>query len=107
MLALVCAAIVAWSRIYLNYHNPLQVLVGSGAGALSAAAWFGVTEYLRRSEWVERALETWAARQLRMRDLVVEEDLVAPGWERWERKKRDRFTGKRENTSQSSSKKQR
>ena len=94
LITLVCAGIVAWSRIYLNYHNPLQVFAGCGAGLLSAVGWFGVTEYLRRSGWVEWCLETRAARELRIRDLVVEEDLVAPGWERWERKKRDIREGK-------------
>lgn len=97
LVALICAGIVAWSRIYLKYHNPLQVLVGCSAGALSAVSWFGVTEYLRRSGWVDWALDTWAARELRMRDLVVEEDLVAPGWERWERKGRHTKAGKGEN----------
>ena len=96
-LALICAGTVAWSRIYLNYHNPQQVLVGFSAGSLSAAGWFAVTEYLRRSGWVHWGLDTWAARELRMRDLVVEEDLVAPGWDRWERKRRDRRVGKDQN----------
>ncbi|KAG7008088.1 hypothetical protein G7Y79_00007g022130 [Physcia stellaris] len=93
-IALVCAAVVAWSRIYLNYHNPLQVFVGVSAGVVSAVGWFGVTEFLRRKGWVQWGLDTWVARELRMRDLVVEEDLVAPGWERWERKRRDMKGGK-------------
>ena len=92
--ALICAGTVAWSRIYLNYHNPQQVLVGFSAGSLYALGWFAVTDYLRRSGWLDWGLDTWAAKELRMRDLVVEEDLVAPGWDRWERKKRDRRVGK-------------
>ena len=43
---------------------------------------------------MEWGLDTRVARELRMRDLVVEEDLVAPGWERWERKRRDIKGGK-------------
>ena len=96
-LALICAGIVAWSRIYLNYHSPLQVLVGFCAGLLSAVGWYVITEYLRKSGWVDWCLDTWAARELRMRDLVVEEDLVAPGWERWQRKRRDRRVGQGQN----------
>ena len=90
LLALLGAAIVAWSRIYLNYHTPQQVLVGFGAGAVSAVAWFMVTEFARSAGLLDWVLDTRAARELRVRDLVVEEDLVAPGWERWERKRMKR-----------------
>jgi dolichyldiphosphatase len=83
-IAVLCASAVAASRIYLNYHTVEQVLVGCGAGAFSAIAWFSVTTLLRRQGWVEWAIDTRAARMLRMRDLVVEEDLAEAGWERWE-----------------------
>nr|AEH41552.1 PAP2 domain-containing protein [Endocarpon pusillum] len=43
--ACLCAAAVAVSRLYLNYHTPKQVMVGCAAGALSAVAWFLVTTY--------------------------------------------------------------
>ena len=86
--ALISAGIVAWSRIYLNYHTPQQVFVGCGAGAVSAVAWFIATELTRKSGLLEWFLDTRVAREARMRDLVVEEDLVAPGWERWERKRK-------------------
>ncbi|OAR00061.1 hypothetical protein LLEC1_06493 [Akanthomyces lecanii] len=36
--SLALAAATAWSRIYLNYHTPKQVLVGSSVGVLSAVA---------------------------------------------------------------------
>ena len=90
VIALLGTVVVAWSRIYLNYHTPQQVLVGCGAGAFSAIAWFVVTETARRAELLDWVLETRLARESRMRDLVVEEDLVAPGWERWERKRMSR-----------------
>jgi dolichyldiphosphatase len=41
-LALSNAALVAWSRIYLSYHTPKQVLVGCLAGVVSAVGWFGM-----------------------------------------------------------------
>ncbi|KAF2238322.1 PAP2-domain-containing protein [Viridothelium virens] len=78
------AAAVAGSRIYLNYHTPRQVLVGCAAGAITAVAWFIVTEYLRRAGWVSWALDNEWARWARMRDLVVSEDLADAGWARWE-----------------------
>lgn len=87
ILAIIGAAVVAWSRIYLNYHTPQQVLVGCGAGLISAVGWYAITEMTRRAGLLEWALYTRVARELRVRDLVVEEDLAAPGWERWERKR--------------------
>jgi len=90
--ALASAAAVAASRIYLSYHTPKQVLVGCVAGAIFALFWFGFTTILRRSGWVEWALETWIFRVLRVRDLVVQEDLVDSGWARWEdQRKRQNF----------------
>lgn len=89
LVALACAGAVASSRIYLNYHTNKQVLVGCAAGAIFAFVWFGFTTYLRRAGWVEWALETWIFRLLRVRDLVIQEDLVDSGWARWEdRRKR-------------------
>ncbi|KAI9655116.1 MAG: hypothetical protein M1821_005599 [Bathelium mastoideum] len=82
--AFLAAAAVSASRIYLNYHTPRQVLVGCAAGAFTAVAWFVVTEYLRRAGWVGWALEHRWARWARIRDLVVSEDLVDAGWQRWE-----------------------
>lgn len=92
LLALACAGAVATSRIYLSYHTPKQVMVGVAAGAVFAFAWFGFTTYLRRAGWIEWLLETWIARMLRVRDLVVQEDLVDSGWARWvERRERQNF----------------
>lgn len=93
ILALLCAAAVSASRIYLNYHTAKQVLVGCAAGALSAGAWFVFTMLIRSGGLIEWVLETKGARMLRMRDLVVEEDLPEAGWERWEeRRRRTRIT---------------
>jgi dolichyldiphosphatase len=88
LLALASAAGVAYSRIYLNYHTPKQVLVGCAAGAIFAVLWFGVTTFLRRSGLVEWVLETDLARLFRVRDLVIQEDLVDSGWARWVERRR-------------------
>jgi len=105
--ALLSAATVAWSRIYLNYHTPQQVFVGCGAGALSAIAWFMAIEIARRIGLVEWVLETSPARAMRMRDLVVQEDLVMPGWERWERRRIEKTTTLHSNVGRSLQKKYR
>lgn len=71
--ALLCAAAVAQSRIYLNYHKPRQVYVGVAAGALCAVVWFAIVGFARRNGIVDRLLESPPARWVRMRDLVVNE----------------------------------
>ncbi|KAK3217224.1 hypothetical protein GRF29_1g2370578 [Pseudopithomyces chartarum] len=90
VLALVSAAAVAVSRIYLSYHTPKQVLVGCLAGAVCAIVWFAFTTYLRRAGWIEWILETELARLFRVRDLVVQEDLVDSGWARWVERRQTR-----------------
>lgn len=83
-LALVLAAAVAWSRVYLNYHTPRQVVAGCAAGALSAVAWFVATEVARRVGLLTWAIDLPPARWLRIRDLAVEEDPCQAGWEKWD-----------------------
>ena len=90
LLAIISAATVAQSRIYLNYHKPRQVYVGVGAGVGCAIAWFVVTALARRYGVVDWALDLPLIRAVRMRDLVCSEDLVDAGWERWEQRRRKR-----------------
>ncbi|KAJ5566808.1 hypothetical protein N7535_006114 [Penicillium sp. DV-2018c] len=78
------AAAVAASRIYLNYHTPKQVFAGCAAGFVCACGWFMITSLLRRSKWIEWTLDTTISRLVRVRDLVVSEDLAEAGWQRWE-----------------------
>ncbi len=87
LLALVVAALVAWSRVYLNYHTVRQVLAGCVAGAACAVGWFGVTAVVRNIGLLAWAVDLPPAQWLRIRDLVVEEDLAHAGWERWVDKK--------------------
>lgn len=94
VVALMSAASVAASRVYLNYHTPRQVLVGCAAGATIAIAWFIVTVYIRGSGWLDWLLETDIARSLRIRDLVVTEDLMDAGWLRWQEQKMRRGLNK-------------
>jgi dolichyldiphosphatase len=85
--AITVAAAVAWSRIYLGYHTPRQVWAGCAAGALSAVGWFGVTAVLRQTGWLAWALDNPISRALRIRDLIVEEDMCQAGWEKWEERR--------------------
>ncbi|PTB62878.1 PAP2-domain-containing protein [Trichoderma citrinoviride] len=85
---LLVAAATAWSRIYLNYHTTTQVAAGVAAGVVFALVWYVATEMLRRTGWLAWGLELPPAKMLRIRDLVVEEDMCQAGWERWEEKKK-------------------
>lgn len=82
------AASVALSRIYLNYHTPKQVMVGCTAGTVLAFAWFAITGFLRSHGWIDWTLELSVARFMRIRDLVVSEDLAEAGWQRWNVRRR-------------------
>ncbi|OGM50187.1 PAP2 domain protein [Aspergillus bombycis] len=82
------AGAVAISRIYLNYHTPKQVLAGCGAGIGCAFAWFLVTAFLRTHGWLDWILDLTISTHLRLRDLVVSEDLAEAGWQRWEAKRK-------------------
>ena len=88
--SVVCAGAVAQSRIYLNYHTPRQVYAGCAAGASCAIGWFVVISLTRHYGLVDALLETPLARWVRLRDLVIHEDLVDAGWERWESRRRRR-----------------
>lgn len=90
VLALAGAAAVAESRMYLNYHTQKQILVGCAAGAFCAVGWFVVTSYLRHAGWIDWLLDFEIAKYLRMRDLVVHEDLVDAGYERWQARRQAR-----------------
>jgi dolichyldiphosphatase len=84
VLAVASSGLVAWSRIYLNYHTPKQVLVGYLAGVVSAVGWFLIVAIVRRIGLLEWGLNLFLVRLFRVRDLVVEEDLCQAGWEKWE-----------------------
>ncbi|KIV98579.1 uncharacterized protein PV09_09627 [Verruconis gallopava] len=88
--SLLSAAAVSASRVYLNYHTPRQVIAGCTAGTLIAIGWFIATTVLRKTGWLEWLLETQLARSLRVRDLVVTEDLMDAGWARWEERRKRR-----------------
>jgi dolichyldiphosphatase len=91
-LALANAGLVSWSRIYLSYHTPKQVLVGVAAGTFSAVSWFLLTAVVRQIGLLEWILDQYPTRLFRMRDLVVEEDLSQAGWEKWESKRISKYT---------------
>jgi dolichyldiphosphatase len=88
--AVISAAGVAVSRVYLSYHTPKQVLAGCLAGAIIAIGWFIATTIFRKTGGLEWLLDTEVARHFRMRDLVVTEDLMDAGWARWEERRKKR-----------------
>ncbi|KAH6626210.1 hypothetical protein B0J18DRAFT_134854 [Chaetomium sp. MPI-SDFR-AT-0129] len=93
--AVLVAALVAWSRVYLGYHTVRQVLAGCAAGVVCGVGWFTATYVLRETGLLAWGLETPPARWLRIRDLVVVEDLPQAGWEKWEGKRRAALESRR------------
>ncbi|KAK4228210.1 PAP2 superfamily-domain-containing protein [Podospora fimiseda] len=85
--AVFIAGLVSWSRVYLGYHTVKQVVAGSAAGIVSGVAWFAVTYLMRETGFLVWLLEFPVARWLRIRDLVVEEDICQAGWEKWEERR--------------------
>jgi dolichyldiphosphatase len=63
-------------------------MVGVAAGAIFAIVWFAFTTTLRRTGWIEWSLETQLASLVRMRDLIVTEDLQDAGWARWDERRK-------------------
>ena len=75
------------------FHKPRHGYVGLGAGVACAVAWFAITGLARRFGVVDWFLDLPLARWARLRDLVVNEDLVDAGWERWEKRRLKRVDG--------------
>ncbi|KAF2858621.1 PAP2-domain-containing protein [Piedraia hortae CBS 480.64] len=87
VLSLFCAVGVTQSRIYLNYHTPRQAYTGFAIGVACALGWFLATGLARSSGLLDWLLGLPPSRWVRLRDLVLHEDLVDPGWERWEQRR--------------------
>jgi dolichyldiphosphatase len=61
--AITLAALVGYSRLYLGYHDVIQVAAGLGIGALAGAAWHGFVEGVLRPQFPAIAatrLAQWA-----------------------------------------------
>lgn len=54
-----------------------------------------VTVWIRRSGLLEWALDTEIAKNFRIRDLVVTEDLMDAGWLRWQEQRKKRSVEKK------------
>lgn len=89
---LLLAVAVSLSRIYLNYHTSRQVLIGCIAGAVSALVWYAIVGLARTEGVIQWALDNLEIlRLLRVRDLVIEEDLAEAGWREWDTRQQRRL----------------
>lgn len=95
-LTLSLAAIVAASRICLNYSTSIQVTLGCRVGTVSAMVSFAVTEWARRSAWAERLLISLVSMMGRWRNLAIKEDLAEVGWRRLEKREKRGAGGRNE-----------
>ncbi|CAG8556435.1 10294_t:CDS:2 [Acaulospora morrowiae] len=75
---------VTYSRIYLNYHTPKQVMAGSIIGAFFAIAWFFFLEnVLRPLGLFKSILDSRLARYFYLRDSSDIEDIVKIEYMNW------------------------
>lgn len=81
------AAATAGARVYLRYHSARQVLAGAAVGGVLGFVWFVGVGLARYWGWVDWALDLKMAGWLRVRDLVVSEDLVEVGYKEWNAKR--------------------
>jgi len=79
---LVTTALVAFSRIHLNVHTPLQVSVGVLIGLVTGTAYFLVSFHVLYPRY--DAVLTWRImRWLCMKDMSVVPDVLTYEWESW------------------------
>lgn len=62
-------------------------MAGAGTGVVSALVWYVAVEVVRRTGWLGWALDVPLVRVMRVRDLLVEEDPIQAGWEKWEERR--------------------
>ncbi|WFD44183.1 hypothetical protein MPSI1_002849 [Malassezia psittaci] len=75
-LIIMLGALTCYSRHYLVYHTPAQILVGSSLGVLLGTVYYIVTEYLPRAQprraWIAKARNvlytSFLGKALRLRD---------------------------------------
>ncbi len=89
-LTLSLVAIVAASRICLNYSTSIQVTLRCRVSTVSAMMSFAITKWARRSAWAKRLLISLVSMMRRWRNLTIKKDLTEMSWRRLEkREKRD------------------
>ncbi len=89
-LTLSLVAIVAASRICLNYSTSIQVTLRCRMSTMSAMMLFAITKWARRSAWAKRLLISLVSMMRRWRNLTIKKDLTEMSWRRLEkREKRD------------------
>jgi dolichyldiphosphatase len=92
------AGLVAYSRIYLQYHTPPQVLVGVAIGAILGLGWYAVVLLLRAVGVVDVILHLRVVEMLWFKDGDIgslEHDLRGE-WREWRRLHDEVYHKKRE-----------
>lgn len=69
---LLLSTLVAYSRVYLFYHTPLQVAAGYGIGIVLGVFWFEVVRLVRGLGIVDLLLNTPPARWFCVKDTAAD-----------------------------------
>lgn len=77
---------VAFSRVYLHYHTPLQVIVGIAAGSAVGLCWMLFVVLLRDLGLVDLLLDTPPARYFLIKDTACEKaSFIQDEYSEWRR----------------------
>lgn len=83
---LILGGLVCYSRVYLFYHSPLQVLAGVVIGISVGIAWFIFVVLLRDLGIVDLLLDTYPARWFYIKDTAGEKaSFVRDEYSEWRR----------------------
>lgn len=82
----ILAGLVCYSRVYLYYHSPIQVVVGAVAGAVVGCLWFCTIVLLRDLGIIDLLLDTYPARWFYIKDTAGERSsFVRDEYSEWRR----------------------
>lgn len=83
---LVLSSVVAYSRVYLFYHTPLQVLAGCAIGVVLGIFWLEVVTLIRALGILDLILSTPPARWFYIKDTAAEKaSFVRDEYVEWRR----------------------
>lgn len=83
---LILGGLVCYSRVYLFYHSPLQVLAGVVIGVSVGIAWFIFVVLLRDLGIVDLLLDTYPARWFYIKDTAGEKaSFIRDEYSEWRR----------------------
>ncbi|CAG8537247.1 2686_t:CDS:2 [Paraglomus brasilianum] len=80
-----------YTRVYLNYHTPTQVIVGYVIGSIFAACWFVLVEYVLRPIGVlKKAVDSPVAKYFYVKDSINVPNVLKVEYSHWKNVETDK-----------------